>query len=233
MQFCFDPPATTAVPIRGTDEYFPVGEIYCVGRNYWEHRKEMGFGEDRDPPFFFKKGRYCIVNCPDGETVPLPYPPQTSNFHHEIELVVAIGKEGFEIPQEETSSYIYGYAVGLDMTRRDLQIKMREKGRPWDNGKNFQYGAPIGAITKADGGPAMNKGRIWVSVNDEMRQDADLAEMIWNVEETIADLSKYHRLYPGDLIYTGTPAGVGPVVSGNTLKGGVDGLGEISVRYTD
>ena len=233
MHFCFDPPYTTAVPIRGTDMAFPVREIYCVGRNYWEHRKEMGFGEDRDPPFFFKKGRSSIVNCPDGDIVPIPFPPQTSNFHHEIELVVAIGKEGFEIPLEEAASYIYGYAVGLDMTRRDLQIAMREKGRPWDNGKNFEFGAPIGAITKADGGPALGKGRIWVSVNGEMRQDADLSEMIWNVEETIADLSKFHRLHPGDLIYTGTPAGVGPVVPGDILKGGVDGLGEISVRYTD
>ncbi len=231
MGFVFDPPEVTQVPVRGSDDAFPVREIYCVGRNYWEHRKEMGF-EDRDPPFFFKKGRYSIVNCPDGGEASIPYAPQTGNFHHEIELVVAIGKEGFEIAKEDAGQYIFGYAVGIDMTRRDLQIKMREKGRPWDTGKNFEFGAPIGPITKASGPEPLTKGRIWLSVNDEMRQDADLEELIWSVSETIEDLSKYSRLYPGDLIYSGTPAGVGPVVAGDVMKGGVDGLGEITVRVT-
>lgn len=231
MKFVFDPPAQTSVPVRNSDTAFPVREIYCVGRNYWEHRKEMGF-EDRDPPFFFKKGRYSIVNCPDTGEASIPYAPQTNNFHHEIELVVAIGKEGFEIPQSDAGQHVFGYAVGIDMTRRDQQIRMREKGRPWDTGKNFEYGAPIGSITPSSSETPLGKGRIWLSVNDEMRQDADLDEMIWNVAETIEDLSKYYRLYPGDLIYTGTPAGVGPVVSGDTLKGGVDGLGEIAVRIS-
>lgn len=228
MNYCFPAPEIVAVPVRGGDP-FPVREIYCVGRNYWEHRKEMGF-EDRDPPFFFKKGRYAIVNCVDGVEAEIPYPPETRNLHHEIELVAAIGKEGFRIPKDRALEHVHGYAVGLDMTRRDLQIAMREKGRPWDAGKNFEASAPIGAITPAAEVGDLKAASIWLGVNGEERQRAGVDEMIWDVAEVIEDLSRFFRLYPGDLIYTGTPAGVGPVVAGDVMAGGVDGLGEIRVR---
>lgn len=228
MSYVLPPPPVTAVPVQGGGD-FPVRNIYCVGRNYWAHREEMGVS-DRDPPFFFTKCRDAIVYCPPGETTDVAYPPETSNLHHEIELVVAIGKEGFRISQADAPAHIYGYAIGLDMTRRDLQGAAKEKGRPWDNGKSFFQAGPVGEIVPMSKTGEITKGRIRLSVNGEMRQDAEMDEMIWDVRETIEDLSRFHTLYPGDLIFTGTPAGVGAVVPGDVMEGSADGVGALSVR---
>ncbi len=231
MSYALTPPETVSVPVRGTDQCFPVRNIYCVGRNYWAHRAEMGV-TDRDPPFYFTKTRDAIVYCPAGETVDLPYPPMTANYHHEIELVVAIGTEGANIAEENAENHVFGYAIGLDMTRRDLQSLAKEKGRPWDNGKSFAAAGPMGAIVPASECGHIASGRIWLSVNGETRQDGQMDEMIFNVQETIADLSRFHTLLPGDLIFTGTPAGVGAVSPGDVITGGADGVGELSVRVT-
>ena len=202
--------------------------IYCVGRNYAEHAQEMGF-TGREPPFFFAKPADSIVYVAPGETVTIPYPSQSSNVHHEIELVVAIGKRGSNIAVADAAQYIFGYAVGLDMTRRDLQLELRKAGRPWELGKAYDQSAPIGPIYPASKTGTIEAARIWVEVNGEQRQDSDTSKLIWSVDETIAYLSRYFELVPGDLIYTGTPAGVGAVVAGDVLRGGVEGLGEISV----
>jgi fumarylpyruvate hydrolase len=228
MSFVIDPPATTAVPVRGGGS-FPVRTIYCVGRNYWAHRAEMGV-EDRDPPFFFCKGRDAILPVPDGRTGAMRYPPRTDNLHHEIELVVAIGRAGAEIAAADVADHIYGYAVGLDMTRRDLQGAAKDKGRPWDMGKAFFQAAPIGEIAPIAETGELTAGRIELDVNGEARQDADLADMIWSVREIVEDLSRYGGLEPGDLIFTGTPAGVGPVARGDRLDGRVAGLSSLSVE---
>lgn len=230
MSYAFPPPETVSVPVRGSDACFPVRNIYCVGRNYWAHREEMGHGQDRDPPFFFTKGRDAIAHCPPGEVIEIAYPPMTADFHHEIELVVAIGKGGADISQDAAQDHVFGYAIGLDMTRRDLQGEAKKKGRPWDNGKNFRNAAPIGEIVPvADTGEIL-AGRIHLSVNGETRQDAEMDEMIWNVRETIEDLSKFHTLHPGDLIFTGTPAGVAAVGKGDLLEGSAEGVGALSVK---
>lgn len=228
MSLVLDPPELTVVPVRGGGS-FPVRTIYCVGRNYWAHRAEMGV-EDRDPPFFFCKGRDAILAVPDGRTGAMRYPPRTENLHHEIELVVAIGQGGEAVAQEEVPGLIYGYAVGLDMTRRDLQGAAKDKGRPWDMGKAFFQAAPIGALVPIEETGELTSGRIELDVNGEPRQDADLADMIWSVREIVADLSCYGRLEPGDLIFTGTPAGVGPVTRGDRLQGRIEGLGSLSVE---
>ena len=227
MAFVVKEPARPVVPVQGSQDQFPVRRIYCVGRNYAAHAREMGFDPDREPPFFFTKPADAIV--PNGGT--LPFPLATSNLHHEIELVAAIGKGGVGIAEKDALEHVWGYAVGLDMTRRDLQIASRDKGRPWDAGKAFDQGAPISALVPASkiGHPA--KGRIWVNVNGEKRQDGDLANMIWNLPETIAHLSKLFRLEAGDLIFTGTPDGVGQVKPGDVLEGGVEGVGELKVAY--
>ena len=227
--YTFPPPPVTAVPVQGSDAQFPVRNIYCVGRNYWAHREEMGV-PDRAPPFFFAKCRDAIVYCAPGATVEIPYPPETSNYHHEIELVVAIGKEGNNISKDEAVSYIFGYAIGLDMTRRDLQGQAKEKGRPWDNGKNFQFSAPMGEIVPIAKTGEIVDGRIALSVNGKIRQEAPMDEMITSVSETIADLSRFHTLYPGDLIMTGTPAGVGAVVAGDILEGSAEKVGALRVK---
>jgi fumarylpyruvate hydrolase len=218
-----------AVPVAGSDQFFPVRRIYCVGRNYIEHAQEMGFS-GREPPFFFGKPADAIVNVAPGETVTIPYPPQTSNLHHEIELVVAIGKQGANIDEADAGQYIFGYAVGLDMTRRDLQMELRKAGRPWELGKAYDQSAPIGPIHPVAQTSGIDAARIWVDVNGETRQDSSVSKLIWNVKETIAYLSRYVELHPGDLIYTGTPAGVGAVVTGDVMTGGVEGLGEIRVQ---
>jgi fumarylpyruvate hydrolase len=225
MNFPFPIWPAPSVPIAGTSEQFPVRHIYCVGRNYAEHTKEMGGDASKEPPFFFTKPADAIV--PGGGNV--RYPLGSKSYQHEIELVAAIGKTGVKLKPEQALDIVYGYAVGLDMTRRDLQIDQREKKRPWDIGKAFAQAAPIASIHRVSevGHPA--KGKIWLDVNGTRRQQGDLADLIWDVPNTIAFLSRYWELLPGDLIYTGTPAGVAPVVVGDKLVGGIDGLGELSI----
>ncbi len=231
MSTVFDLPPTT-IPVHGDTREFPVRRIYCVGRNYAAHAREMGFDPDREPPFFFCKPADAVVYCAPGKTAEAPYPPATENLQHEIELVVAIGAGGANIAVEEANAHIFGYAVGLDMTRRDLQIAMREKGRPWEVGKAFDHGAPIGMIHPVSASGIIESGEIFVNVNDEARQRSDLTHLIWSVPEVIANLSSLFELAPGDLIFTGTPEGVGKVERGDVLTGGVAGLGEIRVRIT-
>jgi len=229
MSFVFTPPAVVSVPVLGTAERFPVHRIYCVGRNYEEHAKEMGF-TGREPPFFFMKPADAIVVVNAGETGQLPYPSLTANLHHEIELVVAIGKGGKNIKAADALAHIYGYAVGLDMTRRDLQNDMKKQGRPWCIGKGFDASAPIGPITPAAQAGDVAKAAIWLQVNGADKQRSSVAQLIWNIAETIEHLSAAWELQPGDLIYTGTPEGVSAVVRGDVLHGGVEGLSSLSIR---
>ena len=229
MSYVFPPAPAPSVPVVGTEAQFPVHRIYCVGRNYEEHAKEMGF-TGREPPFFFMKPADAIVVAPPGATTPLPYPSLTTNLHHEIELVVAIGKGGKNIAAVDALSHIYGYAVGLDMTRRDLQNDMKKQGRPWSIGKGFDHSAPIGPITPAAQAGNVGKAGIWLQVNGVDRQRSNVAQLIWNIAETIEHLSAAWELQPGDLIYTGTPEGVSAVVTGDVLEGGVDGLGSIRLK---
>jgi fumarylpyruvate hydrolase len=230
MSFVFAPPAPAAVPIAGSQDAFPVRRVYCVGRNYAAHAREMGFDPDREPPFYFCKPADAVVPVADGHTLELPYPPETANLHYEIELVAAIGKGGANIAVGDALQHVWGYAVGLDMTRRDLQMKMREAGRPWELGKAFDQSAPIGPLHPASAVPNIHQAAIWLQVNGADKQRSDIGKLIWSVAETIAYLSKYFRLEAGDLIYTGTPEGVGPVVRGDKMTGGVDGLGSLNVQ---
>ncbi|MFF7395276.1 fumarylacetoacetate hydrolase family protein [Achromobacter sp. NPDC008082] len=230
MSFVFAPPAPAAVPIAGSQDAFPVRRVYCVGRNYAAHAREMGFDPDREPPFFFCKPADAVVPVANGHTLELPYPPETANLHYEIELVAAIGKGGANIAVGDALQHVWGYAVGLDMTRRDLQMKMREAGRPWELGKAFDQSAPIGPLHPASAVPNIHQAAIWLQVNGADKQRSDIGKLIWSVAETIAYLSKYFRLEAGDLIYTGTPEGVGPVVRGDKMTGGVDGLGTLNVQ---
>ena len=229
MNYVFAAPPAISVPVAGTDRTFPVHRIYCVGRNYVEHKKEMGF-TDRDPPFFFMKPADAVVAISHGAVGEIPYPSATQNFHHEIELVVAIGNRGRNIPVEDAPGYVFGYAVGLDMTRRDLQFAMRDKGRPWDVSKGFDHSAPIAPIHPLADVGDIAKAAIALDVNGATRQSSSISKLIWNVAETIAHLSTYFELVPGDLIFTGTPEGVGAVVSGDLLEGRIDGLGDLRVR---
>ncbi|MEK9683455.1 MAG: fumarylacetoacetate hydrolase family protein [Rhodospirillaceae bacterium] len=212
-----------SLPVAGTEDRFPVRRIYCIGRNYAEHAREMGMDE-RDPPFFFMKPADAIVQ--NGQTI--PYPPQTNNYHYEGELVVAIGKPATDVTVEEANNRIFGYGVGLDMTRRDVQIAAREVGRPWDMGKGFDNSAPCSAIFSVADIGHPSEGRIHLTVNGETKQDGDIKDMIWNVPESISYLSGLVSLEPGDLIMTGTPAGVGPVVSGDKMVVSVDGVTELT-----
>jgi fumarylpyruvate hydrolase len=220
MTYVIPAPAQTSVEVAGSSERFPVHRIYCVGRNYAAHAREMGMDPEREPPFFFSKPADAVV--PNG--APVPYPPRTGNLHHEIELVVAIGAGGRDIPLADALAHVFGYAVGNDLTRRDLQFAAREKGQPWDVSKGFDRSAPVTAIRRAAEVGHPERGRIWIEVNGERRQQADLSEMIWSVPEIVAELSTLFDLAPGDLIFTGTPAGVGPVQRGDSLVGGIDGL---------
>jgi len=222
-------PAPVTVPMVGTDLQFPVHRIYCVGRNYVEHAKEMGF-TGREPPFFFLKPADALVVVPQGQTGTMAYPPLTQSFHHEIELVVAIGVGGKNIAAADAARHIAGYAVGLDMTRRDLQNEMKKLGRPWCIGKAFDQSAPMGPITPAALVPAIAEAEIYVQVNGQDRQRSQIDKLIWNVAETIEHLSAAWELQPGDLIFTGTPEGVAAVVRGDTLEGGITGLGTLSVK---
>jgi fumarylpyruvate hydrolase len=228
MSYVF--PATVAsVPVMGRSERFAVRRIYCVGRNYVEHAKEMGF-TGREPPFFFIKPSDNALPVAAGETGTLAYPSLTKDLHHEIELVAAIGKGGRNIKAADAFSHIYGYAVGLDMTRRDLQGEMKKQGRPWEIGKTFEQSAPIGPITPAEQAGDVTKAEIWLQVNGKDRQRSNVSKLIWNIAETIEHLSQAWELQPGDLIFTGTPEGVAAVVAGDTLTGGVTGLQPLSVR---
>lgn len=224
-EYLFEPAPPVSVEIDGTDERFPVNRIFCVGRNYAAHVREMGFDPDREEPCYFTKSALSIALS--GSEI--PYPPATQNYHHEIELVVAIGRPGFQLAVGDALSVVFGYACGLDMTRRDLQVASRESMGPWDIGKDFENSAVIGRIRTSDeiGHPA--SGRIQLSVNGELRQDSDLANLIWSVPEIIAHLSRLYRLEPGDLIYTGTPDGVGPVERGDHITGSVAAAGEITL----
>ena len=223
--FVFDAPQQASLAVQDNDSRFPIRRIFCVGRNYEAHAREMGNDPDREPPFFFTKPADAAMDAP----CTMPYPPLTNDLHHEIELVFAIGKGGSNIAQEDVMDHIWGAAVGLDMTRRDLQGVAKKMGRPWDWGKAFDFSAPIGAIKPMADVPSLEKGRIWLDVNGETRQEGDLADLIWSVKEHIATLSEAMILAPGDLVMTGTPAGVAAVVQGDVLKGGADGIGEIEV----
>ncbi len=226
-KFVIDIGPPPSLEVAGTDARFPVGRIYCVGRNYADHAREMGHDPDREPPFFFMKAANSVVK--NGATI--DYPVGTKDVHHEIELVVAIGKGGKNIPVDKALDHVWGYGVGLDMTRRDIQGEAKKMGRPWEMGKSFDESAPVSALVPASkiGHPA--KGGIWVKVNGQVKQEGDLAMQIWNVQEQIAYLSNLITLQPGDLIFSGTPAGVGPVKAGDKLEGHVDGVGELSVTY--
>jgi fumarylpyruvate hydrolase len=225
MSYVFPPAPQVSVAVAGSDARFPVRRVYCVGRNYADHAKEMG-ADTREPPFFFSKPADALV--PGGGEV--AYPLATSNLQHEVELVVALGKGGSNIPLEQALGCVFGYAVGFDLTKRDLQQRAKDKGHPWDMGKGFDQGGPIGAIqpVSAVGHPA--HGAVWLKVNGELRQNGDLEQMSWKVAEVIANLSTYVALAPGDLIFTGTPAGVSTIVRGDLIEGGVAGVGELQIR---
>jgi fumarylpyruvate hydrolase len=241
--YVFDPPAQAAAPVDGEAARFPVRRILCVGRNYAAHRREMG-GDDRDPPFFFAKPADALVPCPpaggasrseggriaSGDPVgaDIAYPQATKNLHHEIELVVAIGKVGADVAVDRALDLIFGYAVGVDLTRRDLQAAAREKQQPWEAAKGFDQSAPMSPIRRWTGPPP--QGRIAISVNGQVKQDAVVADMIWNVPEIVAEASKLWALAPGDLIFTGTPEGVGPLVRGDAVEGEVEGVGSLTFR---
>ncbi len=228
MHFVITPPAQPAVPVVGGG-LFPVHRIYCVGRNYAEHAQEMGF-TGREPPFFFLKPADAVLPVAAGAVGEMAYPSLTGNLHHEIELVVAIGVGGRDISAADALRHIWGYAVGLDMTRRDLQNEMKKQGRPWCIGKAFEASAPIGPLHAIAQTGELTQGAITLSVNGTQRQQGDLRELIWNVAETIETLSKAWTLQPGDLIFTGTPAGVAAVVAGDLIEGGIEGLGSLRVR---
>ncbi|MBO6559190.1 MAG: fumarylacetoacetate hydrolase family protein [Nisaea sp.] len=226
MSFVFTPPPAVSLLVRGRDDRFPVHRVYCVGRNYAEHAIEMGHDPDKEPPFFFQKN-------PDNLVVPelnFPYPPKSKDVHHEIEMVVALHRGGSDIPVTEAMECVFGYAVSLDMTRRDLQGEMKKLGRPWEIGKAFEKSAPCGEIVPASDIGHPENGAIWLKVNGEMRQEGDLNQMIWKVPEMISYLSGLFELAPGDIIMSGTPAGVGPVQRGDVLHGHIDGIGELVVN---
>lgn len=225
--FAIEPPATPSVAVEGEAARFPVRRILCVGRNYAAHAREMGRDPDREPPFFFTKPADAVVDAGERDDARLPYPPLTANLHHEIELVVAIGAGGAGIAAADAMGHVWGFAAGVDLTRRDLQLEAREQGRPWDWGKAFDRSAPMGAIRRAEGFEP-TRGRVWLAVDGEARQDADLSELIWPVADVIAIASRAIELRPGDLIMTGTPAGVGPIAPGQRVRGGVEGLPEVA-----
>jgi fumarylpyruvate hydrolase len=227
MTYAIEPQPITTLPVAGTDDSFPVSRVYCVGRNYAEHAVEMGHDPDRELPFFFAKPADAVV--PNGGI--LPFPSATEDLHHEIELVVALGEGGANLSASDALSSVFGYAVGLDMTRRDLQAEAKKAGRPWDMAKGFDRSAPTSAIRPVSEIGHPERGSIWLRINDELRQEGDLDQQIWKVPETIAYLSTLVELRPGDLIMTGTPKGVGPVSRGDRLVGHIDGVGDLEVEY--
>ncbi|MEX0370468.1 MAG: fumarylacetoacetate hydrolase family protein [Tateyamaria sp.] len=225
MGFVISPPPQASVAVSGSDDRFPVRRIFCVGRNYAEHAREMGKDPDREPPFFFTKPADAVVDSP----CTVPYPPLTNDLHHEIELVIAIGTGGANIAPDAVMDHIWGAGVGIDLTRRDLQAEAKKMGRPWDWSKAFDHSAPMSPLTPLSEVSSLETGRIWLAVNGTVRQDADIADLIWPVRDHVAYLSQAVTLAPGDLIMTGTPAGVGAVQTGDVMTGGVDGIGEIEV----
>lgn len=229
MQFVFPPAAVAAVPVAGSSEMFPVHRIYCVGRNYVEHSLEMG-GTGREAPFFFMKPGDAVLPVMPGSVGEMHFPNHTANLHHEIELVVAIGKGGRNIRAADAVQHVWGYAVGIDMTRRDLQAEAKKLGRPWCTAKGFDQSAPIGPIHRISETGVIDKANIYLNVNGVSRQNSDVDKLIWSVAETIEILSTYYELLPGDLIMTGTPAGVGAVVEGDLMESGIAGLGTLAVR---
>ena len=230
MSYVFDPAPRVAVPVAGRDALYPVRRIWCVGRNSAAHAREMGFDPAREPPFFFAKPADALVVVPPGTTVDIAYPPATADFQHEIELVVAIGRGGRDIAVEHANDHVFGYAVGLDMTRRDLQLALRDQGRPWEMGKAFEQSAPIAPLRAAADIGHPGTGALWLQVDGAERQRSDIDRLIWSVPEVVARLSGLVALAPGDLIFTGTPEGVGRVERGQVMRGGIDGLGELRVR---
>jgi fumarylpyruvate hydrolase len=232
MPTAFPPHSPALLPIVGSDLAFPVRRVYCVGRNYAAHAREMGSDPNREPPFFFSKpgDADAVIAVAAGQTGDIAYPSVTQDLHHEIELVVAIGAAGRDISVRQAAAHIYGYAVGLDLTRRDLQGQMKAQGRPWEIGKAFDQSAPIGPITPRQPGAELNTGAIALTVDGALRQQGRLEQMIWSVDETIARLSTLFTLKPGDLIFTGTPDGVGAVTRGQVLHGTIDGLTPLQVR---
>lgn len=221
----FAPPPLATLPVSGTVAAFPVHRIYCVGRNYADHTIEMGGDPDREPPFFFLKSADCVL--PPGKD--FPYPSGSNDVHHEIELAVALSGGGVDISEEKALETVFGYGVALDMTRRDLQGEAKKLGRPWETGKSFECSAPCSAVTPAGQSGHVDAGRIWLEVNGESRQDGDINQMIWKIPEIIATLSRLFELKPGDLILSGTPAGVGPLQRGDRLQGGIEGIGKIEL----
>ncbi len=225
MNYVFPTPPVPSVEVAGGQARFPVRRIFCVGRNYAEHAREMGQDPAREEPFFFTKPADAVV--PDAATI--PYPAATENLHHEVELVVALGAEGRDVERESALNLVYGYAIGLDLTRRDLQQAAKSKGRPWDAAKAFDQSAPCAAIRPAAEIGHPTHAAIWLTVDGELRQSADIGDMIWPVPDILSILSGLFRLLPGDLVFTGTPAGVGALLPGNKVIGGIDGLGELSI----
>lgn len=229
MAFVFPPGNPVAIPVVGTNERVAVRRVYCVGRNYAAHAREMGCDPDREPPFFFCKPADAVVPVAYGEALELAYPSQTASYHYEAELVAVIGKGGTDIEPSCALDHVWGYAVGLDMTRRDLQRRMRELGRPWEIGKAFDCSAPIGPIHPVSVIGHIKHGGIFLDVNGTLKQSSDVSQLIWSVQETVAELSRYFRLEPGDVIFTGTPDGVGPVEPGDNVTVAIEQLGELTV----
>lgn len=223
--YVFTPPAQASLAVAGTSDRFPVRRIFCVGRNYAAHAREMGKDPDREAPFFFTKPADAALDTP----CTVPYPPLTEDLHYEIELVIAIGKGGSNVGENDVMEHVWGASVGVDLTRRDLQAEAKEAGRPWDWAKAFDKSAPIAPIVPIAGVTSVEQGRIWLAVNGETRQDADLSDLIWSVREHVSILSQAMELAPGDIVMTGTPAGVGAVSPGDVITGGVDGIGTLEV----
>jgi fumarylpyruvate hydrolase len=232
MSHVFSPPAAASLPVAGSADTFPVRRVYCVGRNYVEHAKEMGF-TGREPPFFFLKPADALLVVPEGQTGKMPYPSLTKDLHHEVELVVAIGSGGSDIKAADAMQHVWGYAVGLDMTRRDLQGEAKKLGRPWEIGKGFDHSAPIGPVRRAAECRVDAQTRIVLEVNGAIRQQSTIGKLIWNVGEIIEHLSAAWRLAPGDLIFSGTPEGVAAVKAGDVLKASVDGVGSLQVQIVE
>ena len=222
--------AATYIPIAGSNDVFPVRRIYCIGRNYAAHAREMGSDPTREPPFFFQKPTDAVQIVPPGATVDHPYPTLTKNYHYEVELVAALNKGGRNIPVDRALEHVFAYTVGLDMTRRDLQRAMGDEKKPWEIGKSFDRSAPLGPLQPVPTVPHFKEGAIWLKVNGQIKQNANLNQMIWSVAEQVSKLSEAFELMPGDIIYSGTPENVGPVVKGDVMEGHIDGLPDIRVK---